>query len=206
MRVSEPQVRKDSRLFEELCAALLRRGNAVQFRVNGASMQPNLLDGDDVLVAPVNREELRRGDVVLARNDDGLRVHRVQSFAGRSGAPTISSDTGLNNDPPVNRVFGKVIASRRGIDEQQFTNVRTRFVHPARTFLRRAQAAMKLRLRRLGLGFLVTGVCCLACASFFAPTAQGQTADLQLVQTASATAVAGGSDFVYTETVTNNTS
>ncbi len=66
MRVSETHIRRDSRLFEELCAALLRRGNAVQFRVNGQSMQPNLQDGDEVVVAPASAAQLRRGDVVLA--------------------------------------------------------------------------------------------------------------------------------------------
>lgn len=206
MRVSEPQVRKDSRLFKELCEALLRRGNAVQFRVSGASMQPNLLDGDDVLVTRAKPEELHRGDVVLARNVDGLRVHRVNSFETASGDAMLRSDTGLSVDPAADYIFGKVVASRRGRDEQQFTKTQTRFVHPLHILLRRVQGAIKLRLRRLSLFSLAVILSFLAYAGFCAPAAHAQTADLQLTQTASATAVAAGSNFTYTEVVTDNTS
>ena len=101
MRVSEPQVRKDSRLFEELCAALLRRGNAVRFRVNGESMRPNLADGADVLVEPAKRGEVRRGDVVLAKNRDGLRVHRIDALDSKSCSVVLRSDTAHECDPPV---------------------------------------------------------------------------------------------------------
>ena len=52
MPASEIQVRKNSRVFAELCAAVLERGHRVQFRVHGESMRPNLSDGDTVLVAP----------------------------------------------------------------------------------------------------------------------------------------------------------
>jgi len=206
MRVSEPQVREDSRLFEELCEALLRRGNAVQFRVSGASMQPNVNDGDDVLVAPVKSEELRRGDVVLARNEDGLRVHRVDWFDAASGETILRSDTGLDVDPASEYIFGKVVALRRGAEEQRFTKTQTRLVHPLNILLRRAQAAIKLRLRRLTLFSLAAILSFLAYAGLCAPPAHAQTADLQLTQTVSATAVAAGSTFTYTDVVKNNTS
>ncbi|MGB9512434.1 MAG: C25 family cysteine peptidase [Candidatus Acidiferrum sp.] len=206
MRVSEPIVRKDSRLFEELCAALLRRGHAVQFRANGQSMTPNLLDGDDVVVAPANAADLRRGDVVLAQNADGLRVHRLHSFDSSSGLAELRSDTALDFDPPASRVFGKVVASQRGSRQQGFTEFQTRFVHPLHTASRRVRAAAKLRLHRLAL--LLTGIisCSLACATFLAPAVHAQTADLQLTQTASATAIAAGSTYTDTEVVKNNAS
>jgi uncharacterized repeat protein (TIGR01451 family) len=203
MRVSEPQIRKDSRLFEELCTALLRRGNAVQFRVNGQSMSPNLLDGDDVVVAPASPAELRRGDVVLAENADGLRVHRVHSLDFLSGRVSLRSDTGHACDPSSAKVFGKVVARQYGGQEELLTGFQTSIVHPIRIAVRRVGAAAKLRLKRLGV--LLTGMIAFSflCAMFFAPAAHAQS-DLSLVQTSSVTAVATATNYTYTETVTNN--
>ena len=213
MRVSEPQVRKDSRLFEELCAALLRRGKAVQFRVNGQSMSPNLLDGDDVVVVPASAAELRRGDVVLAKNADGLRVHRVDSLESSSGNITLRSDTGLESDPPASRVFGKVVSRRRGLHEQPFTGLKTRFLHPLRILARRTRLAAWNRLCRASAYLISLVTFLFFCAALLAPAVHAQTADLQLTQTAVSfgtttpvTAVAAGTTYSYTEVVTNNTS
>ncbi len=202
MRVSEPEVRKDSRLFEELCAALLCRGNAVQFRVNGQSMRPNVLDGDEVVVAPVPMAELRRGDVVLAANEDGLRVHRLDSLDPSRGVATLRSDTALEFDSPAHRVFGKVVIRRYGSHEQSLPALQTRFVHPLRTIVRRLSAAARLRLRRLGMLLMGIATFVFLCGSFLAPAALAQ-ADLSLSQTPSVTAVATATNYTYTETVTN---
>ncbi len=206
MRVPEPLVRRDSRLFKELCEALLRRGNSAQFRVNGQSMSPNILDGDDVVVAPTSVAELRSSDVILAENSDGLRVHRVNSRDSCSGEMQIRSDTGLHLDPPASRIFGKVVLMRRGGREQKLDTVQTRFVHPLRILARRAHAAAKSRWHRWFV--LLSGIVLLSlgAASFLAPRVHAQTADLQLAQTTSANAVAAGSSYTYTEVVTNNTS
>ena len=53
MPTREIQHRKDSQLFAQLCLALLREGHSVQFRVQGESMRPNILDGDAVLLKVV---------------------------------------------------------------------------------------------------------------------------------------------------------
>jgi uncharacterized repeat protein (TIGR01451 family) len=206
MRVSEPLVRKDSRLFKELCAALIRRGNSAQFRVDGQSMTPNLLDGDVVVIAPASMAELRRGDVVLAENTDGLSVHRVNSLDSKSGEIQLRSDTGLMSDPHPSQVLGKIVRRGRGCEEEKFTKYQTRFVHPLRIFSRRMRAAAKLRLRRLGLFVSGIGAFLLVSTTFLVPAVRAQTADLQLTQTASATAIAAGSNYTYTEIVKNNTS
>ena len=52
MYAREVTVRKDSRLFVELCSTLLNRGLGVRFRAQGKSMIPNLLDGDEVVIGP----------------------------------------------------------------------------------------------------------------------------------------------------------
>ena len=99
MPTREIQHRKDSQLFAQLCLALLREGHSVQFRVQGESMRPNILDGDAVLVAPAESRGLRHGDIALVQNQDGLRVHRVASCDVSSGAVVTRSDTGLDSGP-----------------------------------------------------------------------------------------------------------
>ncbi len=105
MFAREVPVRKDSRLFAELCSALLNRGLGVRFRAQGKSMTPNLLDGDDVVLAPAKTDELHRGDIVLAENSDGLCVHRLNSCDPTSGDVNLRSDTGHENDPSMIRIF-----------------------------------------------------------------------------------------------------
>lgn len=199
-------VRKDSRLFRELCEALLRRGNAVQFRANGQSMSPNVADGDVVVVVPSTAEELRRGDIVLAENPDGLRLHRVQSPSSALEEPRFRSDTGVDFDPSPSRILGRVTITRSGNREEKLHRVKTRVVHPLRIVARRVAAATKLRFARLSGLFLGAVAFALASSAFFATSAYSQTADLQLTQTASATAIAAGSNYTYTEVVKNNTS
>ena len=187
MAGSEPQVRKDSRLFEELCDALLRRGHAVQFQVNGQSMQPNLTDGDTVVVAPASAADLRRGDVVLARNSDGLRVHRVVVLDSNSTELSVRSDTGLAPDAPVSRIYGRVNLRKYRQREEVFSAWRTQYAHPSKTWTRRLCTAAELRVRR-ALDSLFA-LFLFALLIVLAPLAHAQTADLQLTQTPSATAV-----------------
>jgi uncharacterized repeat protein (TIGR01451 family) len=203
MPTREIQLRKDSQLFAQLCLALLREGHSVQFRVQGESMRPNILDGDAVLVAPAADHELCQGDIALVQNQDGLRVHRVASCDAISGAVVTRSDTGLGSDPAASRLFGKVIVLRRNSREESLTPLRTRFVHPLRIMFRRMRAAARLRLRRVAL--LLTGIVALSllCATFLAPAALAQ-ADLSLAQTAAPLVVAPAANITYTESVTNN--
>ena len=59
--------------------ALLAAGQTVQFPPQGWSMYPLLSDGrDQVIVAPAEGRQLRRGDVALYRRDgDILVLHRI---------------------------------------------------------------------------------------------------------------------------------
>ncbi|HYA62497.1 MAG TPA: S24 family peptidase, partial [Candidatus Sulfotelmatobacter sp.] len=214
MSGSEPLVHKNSRLFADLCSAILERGNAVRFRVQGESMRPNLLDGDLITVVPVAPRELRPGDVALVQNADGLLVHRVNSCDSASGTVVTQSDTGLEPDSPSSRLLGKVTHNRRGSKEQRFNAWQARCVHPARILLHRLHGAAVSRLRRFAFLFYGLFVLALSHGSFIAPAAHAQTADLQLTQTAvavgtttpSITAVAAGTTYSYTEVVTNNSS
>jgi uncharacterized repeat protein (TIGR01451 family) len=201
--VREPQVRRDSQLFAKVCEAVLRRGHKVQFQVQGQSMQPTLLDGDEVVVAPTTPGELRRGEVVLSESRDGLRVHRVAVCEVTSGSVTTRSDTGLEMDSPASRVFGKVTARRRNSGVESLSISRVRLGHPARILMRRIRVAAAARLRRSAAFLLGLAALTLLSAAFAVPAAYAQ-ADLTMTQATSVSVVDRGINFNYTEIATNN--
>src|SRR5690242_7421513 len=92
---------KDSRLFGAVCKELLASGIPVRFRAGGRSMQPNICDGDAVVVVPIRGGEARRGDVAFTQGADGLRVHRVLRWDSANGTVVTRSDTAHQNDGPV---------------------------------------------------------------------------------------------------------
>lgn len=146
MHSRKTPVRKDSRLFAEICSALLRRGHGVRFRVEGDSMRPNLLSGDEVVVVPVNLGDVRRGEVALTQNADGLLVHRITSVDRFDGSVETRGDAGLEGDPVSRSIFGKVITRHHGERGEYFGMLRTRVLHPLRTFVERARHAVARRL------------------------------------------------------------
>jgi hypothetical protein len=117
MFARETKIRRDSRLFTEMCAALVKEGHKIQFRAHGQSMSPNLADGDEIVVAPVAQSELRFGDIALIQNLEGLRVHRVVSTDHIERTFSTQSDTGMEPDLPALRLYGKVVGRRNGTEE-----------------------------------------------------------------------------------------
>ncbi len=204
MPAHELQVRSDSQLFASLCSDILRRGHEVRFQVRGESMRPNLLDGDDVLVAPVQLpDELHPGDIALVENSDGLRVHRISRDSRASHRLVTRGDSGLENDPAPSQVLGRVVSYSRGSRQRRLSPWDTQLMHPIASFARAIYLAATRRLPKVFAGFLAA-IFALALASVFAPSAHAQTADLQLTQTAAPAVVNRGSNITYTETVTNH--
>jgi uncharacterized repeat protein (TIGR01451 family) len=199
----EPQVRRDSRLFAKVSEALLERGHKVKFQAQGQSMQPNVLDGDEVVVAPAGAGELRCGDVVLSESRDGLRVHRVEVSDPTMGSVITRSDTGLETDPPALRVFGKVTARRRNMQEESLSVWRVRLVDPRRILMRRIRMAAVTRLRRAAAFLFASAALIFLGTAFAVPAAYAQ-ADLTMSQTTSVSVVDTGINFNYTEIATNN--
>src|SRR5580658_995998 len=110
-----PEERKDSAAFSFLCGELLQRGAVVRFRANGSSMQPNILDGDKVVVASADSAEIARGDVALTQGPDGLRVHRLVYFDIAAAELLTRGDSGRENDRPAHALLGKVVLIERGV-------------------------------------------------------------------------------------------
>jgi uncharacterized repeat protein (TIGR01451 family) len=205
MPAHEIQVRRDSQLFSELCSAILRRGYRVAFRADGASMQPNLQEGDEITVAPAQAGELDRGDIAMVRNADGICAHRVLRSASTSEELLLGSDTSSQADPAPTHVFGKIVLRRRGSREESFDSFGTAAIHRMRRVARRLRMAVTNSLRRASAPFAgILGALFLGLL-FAAPSARAQ-ADLTMTQTPSVSAVDTGVNFTYTEVATNNAS
>jgi hypothetical protein len=89
---------------EELLRDCLSSFPHVRLTVTGGCMEPALLSGERVRLVGATRRRPRVGDVVLARQKDGLRLHRL--VWGPPLSPSGSSwrtkaDRGLLLDPPL---------------------------------------------------------------------------------------------------------
>jgi uncharacterized repeat protein (TIGR01451 family) len=184
MPTRDVQVRKNTRLFTELSATLLRRGHRVQFRAQGASMRPNLLDGDDIIVGPVSAADLRRGDIAMVGTPQGLRVHRVAHLA--SAGVITRGDAGLECDPQSEHILARAVAFSRNGREYPLNGWRNRVLHAIRSAVHKFRAAAICRLRRFAGLFVVLAA---AVLSFASGASAQTTADLQLTQTASSAAI-----------------
>jgi hypothetical protein len=98
-----------------LAAQLLDAGLRVRVRVHGASMRPALRDGDRVELEPL-RGPPRRGEVVMARRDDGgVLLHRVVRAFGDGRIQTRGDANWRLDDPLCHRqVLGRVSRMHRG--------------------------------------------------------------------------------------------
>lgn len=95
-------------LLEE-CIALLDEGKTVLLKAKGGSMRPFIRDGEKIILQKA--ETYRRGDIVLARTDDGTTVlHRI--IAIEDGTATLMGDRNLRKKEkcPAAGIKGKVIS------------------------------------------------------------------------------------------------
>jgi uncharacterized repeat protein (TIGR01451 family) len=101
-----------SDLFEALTRQLLADGVDVRFQARGASMSPGIRDGQIVHVRSVPIVSLKKGDILLVRDEFGFRLHRlVQTIAGADIFVT-RGDCGREDDPVVRRdqILGVAVA------------------------------------------------------------------------------------------------
>ncbi len=113
MKVLKTLEERDSRKFAVVCEAALDDGLRVRFRADGRSMQPNVLDGDTVVVAPISAGKPRRGDIALTKGDRGFVLHRVIAWDQSTGALVTRGDAGQQNDEPAGKLLGRAIAIER---------------------------------------------------------------------------------------------
>jgi len=193
--------RRSSEQFAAICDALLQRGLKVRFRAQGTSMQPNILDGDAVVVAPAAGDDLQKGDVVLAHGEDGFRVHRVVKDGSGGGAIITRGDTGHENDPVTNFIFGKVVAIERYEKETSMVKPGMRFLQASKARMYRLRQAALLRFKRARSILLPVGFLILFGALLGPAPAAGQA--FTITNTAAPTTVAPGGTITYTQVLSN---
>ena len=63
--------------FGDLSGELLSLGFGVRFRAPGTSMHPTIRHGDLITVEPFAPANLKRGDIILYRLQNGFIAHRL---------------------------------------------------------------------------------------------------------------------------------
>jgi signal peptidase I len=110
---------RHSEIFGAVIEDALTKGTSVRFRAEGISMYPTIRDGEAITVAPVARDDVVSGDVLLCRHGRRVLAHRVVGVT-RCGSERffeLRGDAKGSSDPPVagNAVVGRVIGvSRNG--------------------------------------------------------------------------------------------
>jgi radical SAM protein with 4Fe4S-binding SPASM domain len=74
---SDPAGSVDDNILPELITQLLREGHQVRFRAPGESMRPAVLDGDVLIVEPIDADAVKVGDIILYLVEKRLIAHRV---------------------------------------------------------------------------------------------------------------------------------
>ena len=106
-------------LMLNLTTQLLRDGQSVRFRAPGRSMYPTIREGEAITVEPILPSEVKVGDIILYRSDDGVIAHRVTRIErGENDGRRfiLRADTWGEYDEPVyaDQVMGKVVSTERG--------------------------------------------------------------------------------------------
>jgi hypothetical protein len=100
---------------EALLTGLLDQFGRIGLEVSGGCMSPALRPGERVSIASRRQRRPRFGDVVLVRQQEGLRLHRLV-WAPRSGGHwRTRADRGGGLDPRIRDVdvLGTVVAVER---------------------------------------------------------------------------------------------
>lgn len=102
---------------EELLRDCLASFPHVRLTVTGRCMEPALRHGEKVRLVGASRRRPRLGDVVLARQREGLRLHRLvwgPPLAGAGSPWRTKADRGRRLDPPLGA--GDVLASVAAVE------------------------------------------------------------------------------------------
>lgn len=204
MRAIETLTTRDSRKFSAVCRELLDRGLNVRFRAHGASMRPNILEGDALVVAPVSNSPVRRGDVVLTEADCGLKSHRVMHHSNATGAVMTRGDSGQENDQPTYAPLGKIIIVERGGRATSATGLCARISAKLNSAAHRFEFSFWYRTARLLRYFFPAALLLLVCLIATVSPAAAVNADLAVTETPGSGTVSPGGNIVYTIVVTNN--
>jgi len=121
--------RIDSAQLAELVRMVSERGFASSFEVSGSSMMPFIRSRDKVCISPVEKNEIRRGDVLafVFGEDNHMLIHRVvkisdESFLCKGDNQTQNLDGWIGYDDVIGRVteirrVGKAVKLGLGVEK-----------------------------------------------------------------------------------------
>src|SRR6202041_2455382 len=201
VREPRPQESRGSLQFAVLCETALGDGLRVRFRADGRSMQPNVLDGDTVVVAPISAGRPGRGDIALTRGEQGFVLHRVVGWDPATGAIVTRGDAGQQNDAPAEKLLGKVIAIERGGRTISTLAPGTTLLHRFRTQMHRSVRAGARRADRFRTALAPVAFMLFAVLLHASPAAAQAT--LTITDGAAPNPVASGANITYTQVVAN---
>jgi signal peptidase I len=102
--------RPASRIFGQLADDMASSGLGFRFQAKGRSMLPTIQDGEILHVWPVDPASIRVGEIVLFRDRDGFKAHRM--IRKKQGQFVTRGDSSVDVDDEVRReqIVGKVMA------------------------------------------------------------------------------------------------
>jgi len=102
--------RPASRIFAQLASVMTTSGLGFRFQAKGHSMLPIVQDGEILYVHPVDPCSIKIGEIVLFRDRDGFKAHRV--LQKKQGLFITRGDSSVQADGAVqlDRIIGKVVA------------------------------------------------------------------------------------------------
>jgi len=137
----------DSPGFRRMSEAVLSTGSGIRFKARGASMLPNILDGDMIVVVPTALSELQVGDVVLAECGEQLKLHRIVLIEKEKRLVVTRGDAGRQPDLPADSVLGRVIEIEQAGHRIAFLGRFRTTEHSVRRLARRLRLALAVRLK-----------------------------------------------------------
>jgi uncharacterized repeat protein (TIGR01451 family) len=203
VREIDTLIKRDSRTFAAFCEELLRKGHYVRFRVQGASMRPNIIENDTVVVGPVTDSAVCQGDILLTQGETGLKVHRLVRQNIIDDTFITRGDAGQENDPPTSTSLGRVIAVERAGRTINTVGRASIVAAKLNSTLLRLKLAFMRRFCAL-LSFIFPAALLLVmCLLVNVSPAAAQTADVTITESAAPATVSPGGTITYTIVVKN---
>ncbi len=127
------------RSFLQVTTDLLHAGYSVRFRATGRSMFPTIKDGEEITVEPVEPSSVRRGDILVFRDERGVTAHRLVRMrrTDRSRLSLVLRGDACEGSETIEpqAIMGRVISVDRPTGATRLAGARARFRYRCRRVL-----------------------------------------------------------------------
>jgi signal peptidase I len=87
--------------YMQWLASLLKEGQSARVKVKGLSMLPWLIPGDGITLQPINKRELRVGQVIVFQGENNWIAHRLIKINPENSTYITRGDANLHHDRPL---------------------------------------------------------------------------------------------------------